>query len=53
MSIRTAVEQNPNVRDKELEVERIFDEKKRMAEIEANASHTTENTEIISPTNEQ
>lgn len=40
MSIRTAVEQNPNVRDKELEVERIFDEKKRMAEIEANAQAT-------------
>ena len=44
MSIRTAVEQNPNVRDKELEVERIFDEKKRLAEIEASATANTQNT---------
>ena len=45
MSIRTAVEQNPNVRDKEVEVERIFDEKKRLAEIEASATATTQNTD--------
>ena len=33
MSIRTAVEMNSNVKDKDAEIERIFEEKKRLAEI--------------------
>ena len=38
MSVRTAVELNSHVKNKELEVERIFEEKERLAKIEAAAN---------------
>lgn len=53
MSIRTAVDQNPNVRDKELEVSRIFEEKKLMAKIEAEANAQQQTNQGNQKTNEE